>query len=105
MNAVQNLCLFPSFIKHIFKKYANSPINANKFQTFQVNKDGLQYAAVVFGPPSTRAGKPVIHGLEDCTVYADIDYGKRGKPLPDSDEEKESSGTIKNNGTQMNIDE
>ncbi|KAL3887530.1 hypothetical protein ACJMK2_027470, partial [Sinanodonta woodiana] len=83
--------------------YENPESSASK--SHLVNKDGLQYAAVIFGPLSTRAGKPVIHGVEDHTVYADIDYGKNGKPLPDSDEEKESSGARKNKRTQMNIDD
>ncbi|KAL3887602.1 hypothetical protein ACJMK2_027539, partial [Sinanodonta woodiana] len=42
----------------------------------RVSKEGLLYADVIIGPPSTNGRKPIIHGVDDRTVYADIDYSK-----------------------------
>lgn len=52
-----------------------------------LNKDGLQYAELVFNP-SLKGGKFIIHGLEDKTIYAEVDTSQKIDPLPESDEEK-----------------
>lgn len=56
---------------------------------FQIkNEDGLIYVEVELRQQKgTSDRKPVIHGLEDKTEYADIQFGKVGEPAPESDEE------------------
>jgi hypothetical protein len=51
-----------------------------------VNKDGLQYADVVFNtlPNDSRF---IIHGHNDKTMYAEVDTTQKIYPLPESDEE------------------
>ncbi|KAK3575812.1 hypothetical protein CHS0354_018283 [Potamilus streckersoni] len=56
-----------------------------------VKKDGLLYADLVLNPPASKNGKPIIRGIENCTEYADIAFGKRGEPLPDILDEKEKN--------------
>lgn len=57
----------------------------NLFQSNK-NKDGLQYAELVFNPVSNGA-KFVIHGDDNRTIYAVVDTTQKIDPLPDSDEE------------------
>ena len=51
-----------------------------------MNKDGLRYAEVVFNP-LPNGSKYVIHGLEDKTIYAEVDTTQNIDPLPESDDE------------------
>jgi hypothetical protein len=57
-----------------------------------VNKDGLQYAEVVFNP-IPNGSKFIIHGLEDKTIYAKVDTTQKIDPLPESDEEDKGHET------------
>ncbi|KAK3588212.1 hypothetical protein CHS0354_003028 [Potamilus streckersoni] len=57
----------------------------------QVKKDGLLYADLVLNPPAAKNSKPIIQGMENCTEYADIDFGKTGEPLPDISDEKDTN--------------
>ncbi|XP_052804780.1 hemicentin-1-like isoform X2 [Mya arenaria] len=52
-----------------------------------VNHDGLVYADIVFANPPKGQKRLVIHGIDDMTVYADVDLTKKVDPLPDSDGE------------------
>ncbi|WAR05862.1 hypothetical protein MAR_021231 [Mya arenaria] len=52
-----------------------------------VNHDGLVYADIVFANPPKGQKRLVIHGIDDMTVYADVDLTKKVDPFPDSDEE------------------
>ena len=54
------------------------------------NEDGLIYIDVDIPKQNdTKNVQPVIHGLEDRTIYADVAYGQVGEQLPESDEEEE----------------
>ncbi|WAR06396.1 NPHN-like protein [Mya arenaria] len=55
-----------------------------------VNKGGLIYADLEFAKPPKGQTKLVIHGLDDMTMYADVDLTKRAEPLPDSDDDTPS---------------
>jgi leucyl-tRNA synthetase len=57
-----------------------------------VNKDGLQYAELVFNP-LPNGSKFIIHRLEDKTIYAEVDTTEKIDPLPESDEEDKGSET------------
>ncbi|KAK3584378.1 hypothetical protein CHS0354_005150 [Potamilus streckersoni] len=83
--------------------YENPEASATKGHL--VNKDVLLYADLKLDPPTTQVDKPVIHGLENRTEYAQIAYGKKGEPLPECDEEKENGGARKNNVTKMKTNE
>jgi hypothetical protein len=52
-----------------------------------VNKNGLQYAEVVFNP-LPNGSKFIIHGVEDKTIYAEVATTQKIDPLPESDEDK-----------------
>ncbi|XP_052806947.1 uncharacterized protein LOC128236124 isoform X2 [Mya arenaria] len=52
-----------------------------------VNHDGLVYADIVFANPPKGQKRLVIHGIDDMTVYADVDLNKKVDPFPHSDEE------------------
>ncbi|WAR05772.1 LOW QUALITY PROTEIN: HMCN1-like protein [Mya arenaria] len=52
-----------------------------------VNHDGLVYADIVFANPPKGQKRLVIHGIDDMTVYADVDLTKKVDPFPDSNEE------------------
>ncbi|KAL3887552.1 hypothetical protein ACJMK2_027491 [Sinanodonta woodiana] len=66
--------------------YENPGLSAAKVKT---NMDDLHYADLMHDNPTSKAGKPVIHGLENRTEYAVIAYGIKGEPLPESDDEQE----------------
>ena len=51
-----------------------------------MNKDGLKYAEVVFNP-LPNGSKFIIHGVEDKTIYAEVDTTQKIDPLPESDDE------------------
>jgi hypothetical protein len=57
-----------------------------------VNKDGLHYAEVVFNP-LPNGSKFIIHGVEDKTIYAEVDTTQKIDPLPESDEEDKGNET------------
>ena len=52
-----------------------------------MNKNGLQYAEVVFNP-LPNGSKFIIHGVEDKTIYAEVDTTQKIDSLPESDEDK-----------------
>ncbi|KAL3857102.1 hypothetical protein ACJMK2_011798 [Sinanodonta woodiana] len=58
------------------------------------NNDDMHYADLMLGPPIIKAGKFVIHGLDNRLEYAEIAYGIRGEPLPESDDEQEKAKKI-----------
>ncbi|WAR06403.1 hypothetical protein MAR_021772 [Mya arenaria] len=70
------------------KAYESSTYENHELQETkkQVNKDGLIYADLAF-PKQPKGRKPFIHGLDDMTVYADVDLSRKAEPLPDSDDE------------------
>jgi hypothetical protein len=51
-----------------------------------VNRNGLQYAELVFNP-LPNGSKFIIHGVEDKTIYAEVDTTQNIDPLPESDDE------------------
>lgn len=66
------------------------------FFNFQnLNKDGLQYADLVFSKSKTGP-KFVIHGLENRTIYAVVDTTQKIDPLPESDDEEPSDKNTNN---------
>ncbi|XP_052803972.1 hemicentin-1-like isoform X2 [Mya arenaria] len=69
------------------KAFENSTYENHELQETkkQVNKDGLIYADLSF-PKLPKGQKPLIHGLDDITVYADVDLSRKADPLPDSDD-------------------
>ncbi|WAR06418.1 hypothetical protein MAR_021787 [Mya arenaria] len=67
--------------------YENHDIQETKKN---VNKDGLIYADLEFAKPPKGQKKLIIHGLDDMTLYADVDLTKRAEPLPDSDDDTPS---------------
>lgn len=56
----------------------------------------LNYIDVVF-ESKPHNGKFYIHGADDRTPYADIDFSAKAEPLISSDEDDESSINGKNN--------
>ncbi|XP_052062010.1 nephrin-like [Mytilus californianus] len=60
-----------------------------------LNKDGLQYADLVFSK-STIGPKFVIRGLENRTIYAEVDTSQKIEPLTDSDEDEPSDKNTNN---------
>ncbi|WAR06243.1 hypothetical protein MAR_021612 [Mya arenaria] len=67
------------------KAFENSTYENHELQETKVNKDGLIYADLSF-PKLPKGQKPLIHGLDDITVYADVDLSRKADPLPDSDD-------------------
>ncbi|KAL3887416.1 hypothetical protein ACJMK2_027358 [Sinanodonta woodiana] len=68
--------------------------NRNDVDKTILRREGyLLYADLELTIPMANNEKPIIHGLQNCTEYAEIAFGKRGEPLPDSDDEKKSQGT------------
>ena len=57
-----------------------------------MNKNGLQYAEVVFNP-LPNGSKFIIHGVEDKTIYAEVDTTQKIDPLPESDDEDKGNET------------
>jgi hypothetical protein len=57
-----------------------------------VNKDGLQYAELVFNP-LPNGSRFIIHGIEDKTSYAEVDTTQKIDPLPESDNEDKGNET------------
>jgi hypothetical protein len=57
-----------------------------------VNKNGLQYAEVVFNPLPIGS-KFIIHGVEDQTIYAEVDTTQNIDLLPESDNEDKGNET------------
>ena len=57
-----------------------------------MNKDGLCYAEVVFNP-LPNGSKCIIHGVEDNSIYAEVDTTQKIDPLPESDEEDKGNET------------
>jgi hypothetical protein len=51
-----------------------------------VNKNGLQYAELVFNP-LPNGSKFIIHRFEEKTFYAEVDTTQNIDPLPESDDE------------------
>ncbi|KAL3887408.1 hypothetical protein ACJMK2_027350, partial [Sinanodonta woodiana] len=51
------------------------------------HEDNLLYADLELANPKANKEKPIVHGLQNRTEYAEISFGKRGEPLPDSDDE------------------
>ena len=68
----------------------NDPkVNQYSYALFQTkNQDGLIYVDVDL-PNKTDANnmRPIIHGEDDRTIYAEVAFGQVGEPLPESDEE------------------
>ncbi|CAG2238568.1 unnamed protein product [Mytilus edulis] len=60
-----------------------------------LNKDGLQYADLVFSKSKTGP-KFVIRGLENRTIYAVVDTTQKIDPLPESDDEEPSDKNTNN---------
>ncbi|WAR05470.1 CNTN4-like protein, partial [Mya arenaria] len=58
-----------------------------------VNKDGLVYADLDF-PKAPKGQKPYIHGLDDMTVYAEVDLSQKADRLPDSDDDASDGKNI-----------
>lgn len=50
------------------------------------NKDGLYYADLVFNP-LPNGSTFIIRGLDDRTIYAEVDTTQVIAPLPESDDE------------------
>ncbi|VDI42358.1 Hypothetical predicted protein, partial [Mytilus galloprovincialis] len=59
-------------------------------KTFKIgheqDNDALHYVEVVFDPLN-QTNEAHIHGINDRTIYADIDTGAVGMPLEESEEE------------------
>lgn len=61
-----------------------------------INKDGLQYAELVFNPLPNGA-KLIIHGLDDRIIYAVVDTAQKIDPLPENDDEEANSRSLTEN--------
>ena len=59
------------------------------------NKDGLQYADLMLNPSSNGA-RFIIHGIDDKTMYADVDTTQKIDPLPDNDVEDDQNNSKSN---------
>ena len=59
------------------------------------NKDGLQYADLMFNP-SPNGARFIINGQEERTIYADVDTTQKIDPLPDSDVEDDQNNSKSN---------
>lgn len=46
------------------------------------NKDGLIYADLILDEPTMDGKQFVIHGIEDKTDYAEVDFSRKADPLP-----------------------
>ena len=56
------------------------------------NKDGLQYADLMFNT-SPSGARFIIRGIEERTMYADVDTTQKIDPLPDSDVEDDQNNS------------
>ena len=56
-----------------------------------VNKDGLQYAELMFNP-LPNGTKSIIHG-EDKTIYAEVDTTQTIDPILESDDKDKGNET------------
>ncbi|XP_052803025.1 hemicentin-1-like isoform X6 [Mya arenaria] len=86
--------------KHGKKAYENKIFEDSSLENHEltenkknVNKDGLVYADLDFPKPQ-KGQTPYIHGLDDRTVYEEVDLSRKADPLQDSDDN--ASGKNKN---------
>ena len=83
------------------------------WHTFQIiDDDGCQYVTALefpnFKPPKKGHGV-VIHGIENQTIYASIDYNAKADPLPadpvaNDDDEEDVMGTLPSRRDSLNDD-
>ena len=67
-----------------------------------MDDDGCQYITALEFPnfkPPKKGGAVVIHGIENRTIYASIDYNAKAEPLPEDppaadDDEDDIWGTL-----------
>ncbi|XP_069109260.1 uncharacterized protein [Argopecten irradians] len=73
-----------------FQEGANSVLD--KEPSRKMNKDGLIYLDIEFKEDKKNGRNYVIHGIENRTDYADVDFTQHADPLPSDEEESTNKG-------------
>lgn len=72
-------------------KNNNRIIFDNQYFSMQTNAQGLEYADLTFRQIPTKNKKQIIHGIDERTIYADVDHTKKAPTPPQESEYEETN--------------